>query len=488
MTRFLKRVSLKMAALGLVELAIMGGATHAQVPEPPITTVSGSKCVTAPPSCAMPAPPVAGMPMPGQPGAMPTPEGGPTPPTPETPSLPSESSSAGGGETGLAAPFMIGDLLYASRSLKYDLGRISGNSSPSGLGATSIVNASVAENNSPIPLDRVYFRYNFFHDSQSVTGYGSPPTGAIPGFALTDPRQVLLYPPQTKQYNTNLYTFGGEKTLLDGQMSVEVRLPIISTLSPHNAISVGSITGPESFFGLARDGNGNPQFGTQATPGDTLGRQDTYFDNMMVILKGLLYRSDDRTLSVSAGAGFGIPTAPDTRVTLSSFAGNLPTVAGGIESRDITIANSTWAVSPFLAGLWLPSERFFTQGFLQVECPLNSSSITYSDQFPVGRYGNGGFTNLVNALATGQSLKPPFTYHTRIDEQYLLHGDVGTGYWLVRLCSFSCPFCLFSFYPSPFRFKCPCAATSAPTAIQTILEAFHGWFPSSGCHWRLTPV
>ncbi len=331
---------------------------------------------------------------------------------------------------------MIGDLLYATRSVNYGFARITGNSAATGLGSTSIFNAAVAENNSPVPYDRTYFRYNFFHDSQSITGIANTPFGLNPTLSLTNPAQVLLYNPQTKLYNTNIYTFGGEKTFFDGMMSVEVRLPITSTLSPSNAISVGSFAGytsPATF-----DGNGNRVFNVNATPGDTLGRQDTYFDNMLIVLKGVFYRSEDRKTWLSGGLAIGIPTAPDTRISVTDFNGTPAVgaspvnVASGQERRDITIANSTWAVSPFIAGLWLPSDRIFTQGFLQVECPLNSSAITYTDQFTLGHFGTGGLPNLTTALKTGQSELPPFTVHTRINEQYLLHGDVGTGYWLMR--------------------------------------------------------
>jgi hypothetical protein len=438
--KFLKRVSLKGAALGVAGFAITAGAAQAQSPYSPVIPVSGSGWPSSgsyvQPPCATPAPPLAGSMTPGTPGTGTgtTPTPGQT--TPETPTPAAEDTSAGGGETGLAAPFMIGDLLYATRSVNYGFARITGNSAATGLGSTSIFNAAVAENNSPVPYDRTYFRYNFFHDSQSITGIANTPFGVVPGLSLTNPAQVLLYTPQTKLYNTNLYTFGGEKTFFDGMMSVEVRLPITSTLSPSNAISVGSFAGytsPATF-----DTNGNRVFNVSPTPGDTLGREDTYFDNMLIVLKGVFYRSEDRKTWLSGGLAIGIPTAPDTRLSVTDFNGTPPAgsslvnVASGQETRNILIANSTWTVSPFLAGLWLPSDCVFMQGFLQVECPLNSSAITYTDQFTTGHFGSGTNAALLSALASGQSQQPPFTVHTRINEQYLLHGDVGAGYWLMR--------------------------------------------------------
>jgi hypothetical protein len=430
----LSKIAASLGVAGLAGLAITGGAAQAQSPSSlgaiapvaAVTTTAEPPCATGPGGASCPKPGVSPA-MPTTP-TPPTRPGEPSPvqPTPETPSLSPGETGAGGGEFGLSAPFMIGDLLYATRSINYGFNRITGNTSTFGLGSTSIVNAAVAENNSPVPYDRLYFRYNYFNNSQSITGTSNITTMPVPGSG------VLIAEPQTKKYDTNLYTFGGEKTFLDGCASVEVRLPIVSTLAVNNDISVGSVAG---FLPPGNvDTNGNRIFAVTPTPGQTLGHDQTYYDNMMVILKGVFYRNDDRTVWLSGGLGIGIPTAPDTRVRVVDYTGTAGIDASGQQTRVINIANSTWALSPFLAALVLPSERFFVQGFLQVECPLNSSEITYSDRFSIGTFGTGGPTQgaLQAAIASGQSMAPPFTSHARIDEQYLLHADVGTGYWLVR--------------------------------------------------------
>jgi hypothetical protein len=440
---FLKPTSTKAALLGLAGLAVSGFTAQAQSPSLPASPSSVQTAAPCPaPGCPTPYPSMPGVPtFPLPPTTQPkTPETQPRTPTPGTgesttptqptsepaqPSLPGEQASAQeSSDIGLSAPNMIGDLLYSSRSVQFGLGRINGNSNFFGLGSTSIVNASVAENNSPIPQDRVYFRYNFFSNSQSVTGINSQPVEAIPG------SNVFLFSPQTKKYDTNMYTLGGEKTFLDKAMSVEVRLPIVTTLSTSNTLSVGNNTGPVG----GADGNGNPLFGVLATPGNTLGNEGSYFGNMSVILKGLVYHNDCNKLSVSAGLGIGIPTAPDTHLSVVDYTGGsgAPQTASGQQLRQFTIANETWALSPFLAALYTPTDRFFTQGFLQVEAPLNSSPVTYSDQYLLGQFGTAGSPPLQNALATGQSLRPPFTIRRSIDEQTLAHLDLGAGYWLVR--------------------------------------------------------
>src|SRR5262249_10850042 len=94
--------------------------------------------------------------------------------------------------------------------------------------------------------------------------------------------------------------------------------------------------------------------------------------------------------------------------------------------------NETWAVSPSLAALYTPGDRFFPQGFLQFDIPVNTSRITYSET----ALSLPGASPL---LATGQDgvtapgiLAPPFTVTDHIREQALMHVDLGTGYWVVR--------------------------------------------------------
>ena len=79
----------------------------------------------------------------------------------------------------------------------------------------------IAENESPRPTDRIYATYNFFSDVN--------PTLSAPGLPIT---------------NVHRETFGLEKTFLDGNASVGIRLPLLQIGGPSNIErqSVGDIT------------------------------------------------------------------------------------------------------------------------------------------------------------------------------------------------------------------------------------------------------
>lgn len=313
------------------------------------------------------------------------------------------------GSAVVSAPNMLGDLLFGSHTVSFGFTRVNGTTNFVGLGSTSMINSNVDENNSPLTADRVYFRYNYFNNGPSVTGL-SPNSFTVPLLPGQPGPPASIQLPQTKYYDFNQYTFGVEKTFLDGLCSVEVRAPVITSLAPDNLISVGSPTGPPGT-------NGN--FNVQTTPEDTLGHSDTYFGDMTVILKAMLYTNESSGLFVSAGMGVGIPSGPNTQVQVIDY-GASANVAAASEQRlrDVLIADETWSVSPFVAALYTPNERFFTEGFLSLEDPLNSSRITYNDRFLIAPPGTPSST-IDN-------------YTTHISEQTLLHLDWSTGFWLYR--------------------------------------------------------
>jgi hypothetical protein len=373
--------------------------------------------------CAVPAAPAPSCPSPTVPSPLPTEPSVPPTPSESLTTAPNVQLGAEGmgarGETtaAFAAPNVIGDLLFTSRSVSFGFIRVNGNTDFIGLASTSIVNSSVAENNSPVPADRLYFRYNFFSDSQAVTGL-SPNSITVPGAT-----GVFIQLPETKKYDSNIYTFGAEKTFLDGCVSVELRAPVVTSLASHNTLSVADVTGSVP----GTDSNGNPLFSTVTTPQNTLGHEDTEFGDLTVILKGLIYRNRSCGWYVSGGLGVLIPTGEDTHVTVIDVASTASSaVISGQREKDITIANDTWSLSPFLAALYTPNDRLFTQGFASVEVPVGSSRITYSDRQLLGHFGPA-----VDALAEG-SLVPPFSVASSIREQYLVHLDWNVGYWVYQ--------------------------------------------------------
>ncbi len=116
---------------------------------------------------------------------------------------------------------------------------------------------SIADNNSPLPQDRLFLDYNFFHNAR-ITAAGIPVNRWAPGF---------------------------ESTFADGMGSIEFRAPMAITLT--SAIN---------------------------TSGDDLAAYE--FGDISFTLKGLLLQ-DDRFIA-SAGLGLTLPTADDFSLTLEN--------------------------------------------------------------------------------------------------------------------------------------------------------------------------
>jgi hypothetical protein len=324
--------------------------------------------------------------------------------------LPTEQAASTGGENfALAAPEMIGNLLGAGRSVSFFVNRSAGASFINNLGSTSIVNPKVADNNSPLPQDRVSFRYNFFDDAVSVTGASPAPPVFDPTIGAFRASSL------TKNYDVDQYTFSFEKAFFDQRFSVETRLPFSRGLASNLDLSYGKVTSV-----------GVDSINVDATPLDTLGASDTEFGNMSVILKGLFYRTD--SLAFSGGLGIGLPTGRDTNVAVTDFLGDPRLNTVSIERvRNFHISNDTVALSPFLAVLATPTSRFFVQAFVQWELPVNTSNVNYTETTPL-------LIPPGSSLGTpgpGQ-LTPPFSVSTSVEEQALMHSDIGLGYWLIR--------------------------------------------------------
>jgi hypothetical protein len=250
-----------------------------------------------------------------------------------------------------------------------------------------------------------------------------------PDFPFIPP--TLLQLQQTRKYDTNLYTFGVEQTFWENLLSLELRVPVVTGLASKNTLSVGTPTGPATFLDeFTTDPFGNPLFNVTATPQNTLGHEDTEFGNLTLILKSALYRDRTAGLTVSGGLGVVIPTAEDTQVRLVDYASFIIVPVPSFQrERDVRIANETASLSPFLAALYAPNPRWFTQGFAAVEVPVGGSQITYTDHFILGANPT--------LLAPGTpgpagTIVAPFTVQGTIHEQTLLHLDWNVGYWVYR--------------------------------------------------------
>ncbi|MCA9074884.1 MAG: hypothetical protein KDA93_07625 [Planctomycetaceae bacterium] len=131
------------------------------------------------------------------------------------------------------------------------MSEIAGISNPGGLPGGNVGRQKLTENASPLPRDRVYVNYSYFHNTP-LTNAGVHVNRVTPGF---------------------------EKTFFGGDMSIEVRAPFATTLDS-DLLS--------------------------GTLGDS---KSTEFGNMTVYLKALLW--DAGFEAVSAGVGFTLPTADD---------------------------------------------------------------------------------------------------------------------------------------------------------------------------------
>lgn len=195
----------------------------------------------------------------------------------------------------------------------------------------------MAEQTSPIPMDRIYFDYSFFKN--------------VP---ITTPGD-----------DVNCYTPGFEKTFCGGLMSVEVRAPAASTLDNDMFFSNGAIDN------------------------SLTARHTGQFGNMGVSFKTMLLRRQKFILS--GGLETILPTARDNQVFNTT--GLFPT------SPTMTIENQAVHLLPFLGAVWTPNDRWFVTSYVQVDVDVSGDAVfgntTGSTSAPtldfVGRYHDTTF-------------------------------------------------------------------------------------------------
>jgi len=159
----------------------------------------------------------------------------------------------------------------------------------------------VADNNSPLPTDRVGMSYEMYHRAPASLDYGPP------------------------NANFHEFEFLAEKTFLDGLFSVELVVPFMTTITSQQTLD------------------------TQST---TIGR-GAEFGNLGINLKALLWHED--CLAISGGLLVEAPTSRDFRVVLThnnQFVGSE------------TLKTEAWILTPYLATLVNLSDCWFFQGFV----------------------------------------------------------------------------------------------------------------------------
>ncbi len=187
---------------------------------------------------------------------------------------------------------------------------------------------NIAENNTAIPTDRIYFVYNNFHNAISTSaGFGSP-------FA----RSIDLH----------RYVAGFEKTFLGGNMSLDVRMPLLSGFDLSNSVISSDL--------------GN-------------------VGNLTMFLKGLVYSDDD--VAIATGMGIGLPTGSDLRTrTIPPFGDNF-----------VVVRNQAVRLMPFVAATMNLSDKWFLQSFGQMNFAASGNEV-------VNQNGVLGVFNEQNLLQT----------------------------------------------------------------------------------------
>lgn len=178
---------------------------------------------------------------------------------------------------------------------------------------------SVADNNKAITQDRVYVTYNHFHNAVSSLGLLWQLGSGTPVNSYSETLPV------------DRYTVGMEKAMLDGLLSMEIRVPWTGT-------DEGRTFGP---LGIEHGETGNISF----------------------IIKTMLYETQNT--GVAVGLGTETPTGSDAKLSL------LPTT--------LHLHNDAVYLVPYVAMTGTPSSRLYYNGFFQVNVPTRGNELTVRD-------------------------------------------------------------------------------------------------------------
>ncbi len=209
------------------------------------------------------------------------------------------------------APDMFGDSFGSLSGITFTtVSEDSESSSTSAPGAIRLPRTGGArvfknEQSRALPTDRVFGLYHHFENALQL---------------------------ENTDTNVDVYTLGFEKTFLEGNTSIELRMPL------NNPV------------GLSSGGTGQ-SFQTHAA-GD-----------LIVTFKALLYSDDSQGFSL--GLAVNTPTGSDLTVHNRDDLG---------DSR-FTLKNDATHLIPFIAYQAAPNEDFFFNGFLQVDTPTNANTV-----------------------------------------------------------------------------------------------------------------
>lgn len=251
--------------------------------------------------------------------AKPTPTPAPRPAAPPMPAPPQPQFNPFANQTGnqrsLArlsrAPDMFGDSFGSLTGITFttvDFGNESSSTSEPGairLPRTGGARVFKNEHSRALPTDRVFGLYHHFENALYL---------------------------EDANANVDIYTLGVEKTFLEGNTSIELRMPL------NNPVGLSS-------------GAVGQSFQTQAA-GD-----------LTVTFKALLYSDESQGLSL--GLAVSAPTGSDLTVHNRDDIGD----------STFTLKNDATHLIPFIAYQAAPNDDFFFNGFLQVDTPTNANTV-----------------------------------------------------------------------------------------------------------------
>jgi hypothetical protein len=257
---------------------------------------------------------------------------------------------------------------------------------------------NIADANSPLPTDRVYYSYRHLHNAGAV---------AVHQFS--------------ESVDFDQHTLAWENATQNRAASLEIRAPIEYRMSSEFL----SLIAPTSDFvdPIAAAG----------------GEQRAEFGNLSLIAKLLIWERP--THVVSAGLGVTLPTAEDVDYLLA--------IDGELAYRDLPgltadqasiynayFSNQTVYLSPYLAWSAAPRRRWFHQGFLQVEAAANPSRVTFSGAGLADFYQDGALVGLVDfatVVPRRVELFPETLLRLNLGGGYVLaEGDAG-GFQLASI-------------------------------------------------------
>jgi hypothetical protein len=179
---------------------------------------------------------------------------------------------------------------------------------------------TIGDNNKALTEDRVFFLYNHFQN------------------AVTADASDFIRDPDRRTFSVDRYTFGFEKTFLDHQWSVDLRLPL-----------AGRTAFDTSNFGVA---------------GEDVG-------NVGLVLKRMICERE--TFGVVAGLGLELPTGSDA--------------FGYVNVTEWRMQNEAVHLIPYVGISAAPADNLFWHTFLSVDVPTNGNTVDYSDML----IGDGTF-------------------------------------------------------------------------------------------------